>query len=93
MAIDFDVTPDFPVETLHSQAYWANGLMDLPLVGMDTDGCHATSCPIQPGTTNAYHWTLDVDKKFPTRQFNVKMKLKNQEENFCCFLFKIKLTK
>lgn len=92
--ISFDINPEFPVEALHSQAYWANGRMDLPLVGMDTDGCKSTTCPIEAGATQSYHWTLDVDKRFPTRPFNVKMKLKNtKDDNFCCFMFNIKLTK
>lgn len=93
VSIAFDMQPSFSGESLESQAYWATGRTDLPLIGMDTDGCKATTCPIVAGTTQRYQWSLDVDKKFPSRQFNVKMKVKTPEENFCCFMFNIKLTK
>lgn len=120
MAISFDVTPEFAVTKWHSQAYWAkNPRTDLPLIGMDTDGCKSTTCPVESGATQSYQWTFDVDKKFPAQTFNVKMKLTSQEKdaqdkvgqemggqdmvgqdkivkddnNFCCFIFVIKLTK
>lgn len=93
VSISYDLTPTFRIETLESQAYWPNGRVDLPLVGMETDGCKSTTCPIEENTTKSYQWHLDVDKKFPTRQYTVKMMMKSQEENFCCFLFTIKLTK
>lgn len=88
------MTPEFAVDSLHSQAYWASGRMDLPLVGMENDGCKMTTCPLAAGNTQPYRWTLDVDKKFPSRQYNVKMMMKSQDEKkFCCFMFNIKLTK
>lgn len=93
MSITYDIKPEFQVDTLFSQAYWAKGSMDLPLLGMETDGCKSTNCPIAPGTTQSYQWDLDVDKKFPTRPFTVKMKMENQKQDFCCFLFNIKLVK
>ena len=93
VAIDFDITTEFPAETLHSQAYWAKGSVDLPLIPMENDGCKSTQCPIAIGATHSYHWSLDVDKKYPARPFPVKMKLTNEDGNFCCFQFNIKLTK
>lgn len=93
VSIDFDFTPEFAMDTIHSQAYWAKGDVDLPLIGMENDGCKSTTCPVAERATQSYHWTFDVDKKFPTRQFNVKMKMKNQQEDFCCFIFSIRLTK
>lgn len=94
VSLEFDLAPEFPVGSLHSQAYWAQGSLDLPLQNMDTDGCKNTACPIQERTTAQYKWTLNVEKKFPVRGYDVKLKLTSQDpNNFCCFIFKIKLTK
>uniref|UniRef100_A0A1L8DQG5 Putative niemann-pick type c2 n=1 Tax=Nyssomyia neivai TaxID=330878 RepID=A0A1L8DQG5_9DIPT len=92
-SIEFDYSTDFRATELDSRVYWNNEGVDLPLIGVDTNGCNIVSCPIEAHVNNTYTWTLNVSKKFPIRTFDIKMKVKNEDENFCCFLTKIRLTK
>ncbi|XP_055693991.1 MD-2-related lipid-recognition protein-like [Lutzomyia longipalpis] len=92
-SIEFDYSSEFRATELDSRVYWSNEGVDLPLIGVDTNGCNIVTCPIEANINNTYTWTLNVSKKFPIRQFDIKMKIKNEDENFCCFLTKIRLTK
>ncbi|XP_011505551.1 PREDICTED: MD-2-related lipid-recognition protein-like [Ceratosolen solmsi marchali] len=94
--ISFDFTPKFTSSKLESRAYWANQLVDLPLMGMKTDACKdGTACPINKDAKNTYTINLPISKKYPVRPFDVKWKLWNveKEEEACCFIFQIKLVK
>ncbi|XP_059607676.1 MD-2-related lipid-recognition protein-like [Phlebotomus argentipes] len=92
-SIEFDYAMEFQATELDSRMYWNNEGVDLPLIGVDTNGCNMVSCPIEANANNTYVWTLNVSKKFPIRVFDIKVKIKNQDNNFCCFLTKIRLTK
>ncbi|XP_055706621.1 MD-2-related lipid-recognition protein-like [Phlebotomus papatasi] len=91
--IEFDYSTAFRATELDSRIYWSNEGVDLPLIGVDTNGCNIVSCPVEANVNNTYAWTLNVSKKFPIRTFDIKMKIKNEDDNFCCFLTKIRLTK
>ncbi|XP_033208380.1 MD-2-related lipid-recognition protein-like [Belonocnema kinseyi] len=92
-SISFDFTPNFDATTAESRAYWVSPLMDLPFVGMETDACKATQCPIVKAQKKSYTMHLPIAKSFPIRAYDVKWKLWNDKEQDCCFIFQIKLTK
>ncbi|GAB0087675.1 hypothetical protein DMENIID0001_020140 [Sergentomyia squamirostris] len=91
--IEFDYATDYGTNEMDSRIYWSNDGVDLPLIGVETNGCNIVTCPVVANVNHTYAWTLNVSKKFPIRTFDIKMKIKNQDENFCCFLTKIRLTK
>ncbi|KAK7874041.1 hypothetical protein R5R35_004592 [Gryllus longicercus] len=93
-SIEFDFTVAATLHNATSRAYWANDMTDLPLVGMDTNSCGYTACPIQANARQAFAQSLPLSKKFPVRTYDVKWRLTNEEEGVkCCFIFKIKLVK
>jgi len=87
--LEVDFTPKFESPTVHSQMYW-NGFIELPLVGMDTDGCKTTNCPTKSGEKQTY--TYDLMIQYPSGIYEVKHLItgNNTENQKCCFLFKIK---
>jgi hypothetical protein len=38
---------------------------DLPFVGMNSDACTFTTCPIQADSRQTYEYQLSISKKFP----------------------------
>ncbi|KAG5347176.1 ML1P protein, partial [Acromyrmex charruanus] len=91
-SISFDYTPQFN-GSLSSRAYWASEIVDLPFLGMPIDACPSTTCPASPGQKQTYSVALPISKKFPTRTYDLKWKLWNEQEQECCFMFQIKLVK
>ncbi|XP_063992954.1 MD-2-related lipid-recognition protein-like [Diachasmimorpha longicaudata] len=92
-SIEFDYSTNFSANTLQGRAYWANSLVDLPFLGMTTDACLSTPCPVNPDTKQTYKMSLHIDHKYPARSYDVKWKLWNQQEQECCIVFQIKLVK
>ncbi|XP_014273720.3 NPC intracellular cholesterol transporter 2 [Halyomorpha halys] len=94
-SIGFKYTLDFePVEPLKTRAYWATVLADLPFVGMDTDLCKVTECPVVKGVQKSYNYSLAISKSFPAQKFDIKCKIWEENkgpERECCFMFKIRL--
>ncbi|XP_034249668.1 MD-2-related lipid-recognition protein-like [Thrips palmi] len=88
LAVDF--TPLYADQELTGRAYWANQLVDLPLLGMDTNACNYTSCPIKANQKQTYDYKLEISNFFPVRAYDVKWKLWNDNTE-CCFLIGIKL--
>ncbi|OXU21672.1 hypothetical protein TSAR_010171 [Trichomalopsis sarcophagae] len=65
--ISFDFTPKFDASKVESRAYWPNQLVDLPLMGMESDACKdGTTCPLAKDTKYTYNINLPISKKFPT---------------------------
>ncbi|XP_012059676.1 PREDICTED: MD-2-related lipid-recognition protein-like [Atta cephalotes] len=91
-SISFDYTPQFN-GSLFSRAYWASEIVDLPFLGMPIDACPSTTCPASPGQKQTYSVVLPISKKFPTRTYDLKWRLWNEQEQECCFMFQIKLVK
>ncbi|KAK0180283.1 hypothetical protein PV327_005943 [Microctonus hyperodae] len=91
--ISFDYTADFQGDTLETTAYWTSKVIDLPLLGMDTNACATTTCPVQPGQKQTYHIELPISKTFPSKTYKVKWRLWNAQEQECCFIFQLKLHK
>lgn len=62
---------DFDSPTVEGRVFWASDI-DLPLVGMETDACKFTSCPIVKGEKRSYDFTLPISRKFPSvrKHFN-----------------------
>lgn len=58
--VDFE-----PVEPMKTRAYWSTVVADLPFVGMDTDLCKHTQCPVVKDVQRPYNYTLDISKSFP----------------------------
>ncbi|CAD7088496.1 unnamed protein product [Hermetia illucens] len=92
--IEFDFTPDFDSPTLEGRLFWASEI-DIPLVGMETDSCKFTSCPIVKNEKRTYNFTLPISRKFPAGTYDVKWRITGTkpEQEECCFLTQIKLTK
>ncbi|XP_053981491.1 MD-2-related lipid-recognition protein-like [Hylaeus volcanicus] len=91
--ITFHYTPSFEAENLQSRVYWASQMMDIPFLGMDADACLFTMCPIVPGQRNTYQAQIHILKKYPIRMYDLKWRVWNEQEQECCFMFQIKITK
>ncbi|XP_053687983.1 MD-2-related lipid-recognition protein-like [Sabethes cyaneus] len=87
--IAFDYTPEFDAQTATAKAFWTQTAMDLPFAGMDNEGCKYTSCPIVAGQRQSYSYNLPIQKKYPSRTFDVKWQLMNEAEEMCCFIIQI----
>ncbi|CAD6234114.1 GSCOCG00007567001-RA-CDS [Cotesia congregata] len=92
-SIAFDYTANFEGNTLESRAYWTNQVIDLPFVGMETDACAKTVCPVQPGQKQTYDIAIPIMKAYPARTYDVKWRMWNTQNQECCFIFGIKLLK
>ncbi|KAJ3659166.1 hypothetical protein Zmor_010870 [Zophobas morio] len=93
--IEFDYVPGFDAEKLVSQAYSVTPFIDLPLIGMDRDGCKYTQCPTKSGETGTYKNTLFISPAFPLLNYIVKYRLWDARvgEKGCCVTFKIKIVR
>ncbi|RZC40442.1 E1 DerP2 DerF2 domain containing protein [Asbolus verrucosus] len=93
-SIEFDYIPHFDSDRMINQAYSAT-LIDLPLIGMDRDGCKFTQCPVKSGEASTYKNTLYMSPAFPLLNYNVKWRVwdANHDTKGCCFTFKIKLVR
>ncbi|XP_055535681.1 MD-2-related lipid-recognition protein-like [Wyeomyia smithii] len=90
--IAFDYTPEFNATTATAKAFWTQTSMDLPFAGMDNEGCKYTSCPIVAGQRQSYSYNLSIKKAFPSRAYDVKWQLMNEEQKMCCFIIQIAIT-
>lgn len=61
------------VDSVTGKVYWVSQAGDLPFVGMNTDGCTFTTCPIVEGTRQAYVYQLNISKKFPVVSGGVRL--------------------
>lgn len=83
---------EFDASSFKGKAFWANGIIDLPLAGMETNACEFTQCPIVSGRSQSYSYNLLLSRSFPTGGYDVKWKLYVEDKNeVCCGIFKIKL--
>jgi hypothetical protein len=57
--------PDVDTDSVTGKVYWVNQAGDFPFVGMNTDGCTFTTCPILAGNRQTYVYQLNISKKFP----------------------------
>lgn len=57
--------PVYADKELTGRAYWANQLVDLPLLGMDTNACNYTTCPIKANQKQTYDYKLEISSYFP----------------------------
>ncbi|XP_055316439.1 MD-2-related lipid-recognition protein-like [Sitodiplosis mosellana] len=96
--ISFDFTPEWSVPNVYSNVYSVGDEGDLPMPGMDTDGCKFTSCPFQASTKQTYTYNLPIQKKFPKGSYLIKWILRDlanetNTDTMCCFTTRIKLIK
>ncbi|XP_076167612.1 MD-2-related lipid-recognition protein [Ptiloglossa arizonensis] len=91
--ITFQYTPNFSADTLQGRVYWATQATDIPFLGMDSDACLSTPCPVLADQKSTYHAEIHILKKYPVRTFDLKWKIWNEQEQECCFMFQIKITK
>ncbi|XP_058836007.1 MD-2-related lipid-recognition protein-like [Topomyia yanbarensis] len=87
--ITYDYTPDFSAKKATAKAFWTQTAMDLPFAGMDSEGCKYTSCPIVEAQRQTYSYNLPIHKKYPSRAFDVKWELINEDQEMCCFIIQI----
>lgn len=89
-----DFTPDFDTEKLEGRWYWENGGTDLPLMGIETNGCTYTTCPLKKGEKHQYNFDLDINRRWPTQTFDIKLKITGDTpDKECCFVTAIKITR
>lgn len=62
--ISFDYTPQFDATSVHGQVYWISPEGDLPFVGMLTDACQHTSCPLASGVRQTYAYNFETSRKY-----------------------------
>ncbi|KAJ6646729.1 NPC intracellular cholesterol transporter 2 [Pseudolycoriella hygida] len=94
-SIDFDYTAGFDATNGKGEVFWMSAEGDLPFLGMDSNACSFTQCPIKKDERKTYSQTFETKRKYPARIFDIKWKLSNADnpQEFCCFVMKIKLTK
>lgn len=56
---------DYTSSSAHGQVYSITADGDLPFMGMNTEACQHTVCPINQSSRQTYTYTLNVAKKFP----------------------------
>lgn len=89
-----DFTPDFDTDKLEGRWFWENGNTDLPLMGVDTNGCNFAPCPLKKGQQTQYNFDLDINRRWPTQTFDIKLKITGDTpDKECCFVTAIKLTR
>ncbi|EDS45756.1 conserved hypothetical protein [Culex quinquefasciatus] len=87
--ISFDYTAGFDAKVATAKAWWTMPSLDLPFIGMDNDACKYTGCPIVAGRKQAYSYELPIMKIFPSRAYDVKWQLLNENGEQCCFIIPI----
>ncbi|KZC12796.1 MD-2-related lipid-recognition protein, partial [Dufourea novaeangliae] len=58
-------TPNFSADTMVGRVFWASQLTDIPFLGMSSEACSSTTCPIAAGQSNVYHAQIPILKKYP----------------------------
>lgn len=84
---------EFSSEKLTAKAFWENGFIDLPFVGLDNNACLTTKCPVTKDLEQQYTYELLMSKAYPAGTYDVKWKLYNPDDDnqLCCAIFKIKI--
>ncbi|GLV35790.1 Niemann-Pick type C-2g [Carabus blaptoides fortunei] len=77
--LQMDFTTLVPIDTMKGLPYWAS-VTDLPFVGMDSDACKFTACPIGQNVNQTYDFQLTIAKSLPRGTFDVKWKFWIDEE-------------
>lgn len=65
--------PGVNVDSVTGKVYWVSQAGDFPFVGMNTDGCSFTTCPIVAGNRQSYVYQLNISKKFPVVSGGVRL--------------------
>ncbi|XP_017886992.1 MD-2-related lipid-recognition protein-like [Ceratina calcarata] len=89
----FHYTPTFSSDKLEGRIYWVSQLADIPFLGLNSNACLMTNCPIEAGQKNIYRVQVPILKEYPVRTYNLKWKIWNDQEEECCFQYQIKITK
>uniref|UniRef100_A0A336LG21 CSON008393 protein n=1 Tax=Culicoides sonorensis TaxID=179676 RepID=A0A336LG21_CULSO len=91
--VELDFTPLVDVESVENDVYWASPEGDLEWQGLYKNACTNTECPLKNGVSQSYTYSVDIDKKVPTRSYDIKWGLKNGDQIKCCALIKIVIKK
>uniref|UniRef100_A0A182WG50 MD-2-related lipid-recognition domain-containing protein n=1 Tax=Anopheles minimus TaxID=112268 RepID=A0A182WG50_9DIPT len=67
VSITFDFTPKFAADELAADVSWARTNFDLPFVGMDTEACKHTNCPVVSDNRQTYTYNLPIKKEYPPK--------------------------
>ncbi|XP_076658720.1 MD-2-related lipid-recognition protein [Halictus rubicundus] len=86
-------TPNFSSDVMTGRIFWASQLTDIPFLGMDPNACLLTSCPVKAGERNTFYTEIPILKKYPVRMYDLKWRIWNEQNQECCFMFQIKITK
>uniref|UniRef100_A0A499FUT3 MD-2-related lipid-recognition domain-containing protein n=1 Tax=Anopheles farauti TaxID=69004 RepID=A0A499FUT3_9DIPT len=91
VSLSFDFTPKFNAENLIAEVVWTRQLFDTPFMGMDSAACNYTTCPIHSGQRQTYTYQLEISKRYPPKQYDVKWMLRDQYYKSCCFIVPINI--
>jgi hypothetical protein len=61
------------VNSVTGKVYWVSQAGDIPFVGMNTEGCSFTTCPIVAGNRQSYVYQLSISKKFPVVSDGIRL--------------------
>ncbi|VVC29202.1 Immunoglobulin E-set,MD-2-related lipid-recognition domain [Cinara cedri] len=89
-SIEFKYIPKWGSSQPVTRLYAETLVMDLPFLGMDTNACLYTECPMVAQATQIYNYNLYISESYPKGGYTVKVKMWNGESNAkssdeCCF--------
>jgi len=80
VSITIDFTPSKSYASLTAGAYWTTAVVDLPMPGMDINGCnYVEQCPIEAGQRITYSQTINIRPEYPTGVYTIKYRLYQME--------------
>jgi len=65
--------PGVDVDSVTGKVYWVNSAGEFPFLGMNSDGCSFTTCPVVAGNMHSYVYQLSISKKFPVVSGGVRL--------------------
>uniref|UniRef100_A0A182LRG2 MD-2-related lipid-recognition domain-containing protein n=1 Tax=Anopheles culicifacies TaxID=139723 RepID=A0A182LRG2_9DIPT len=93
--VNFQKCPgeEFAADELTADVSWTRTNFDLPFVGMDTEACKHTNCPVASGNRQTYAYNLPIKKEYPPQHYDVKWKLVSKNKESCCFIVQINIAR
>ncbi|XP_050423188.1 MD-2-related lipid-recognition protein-like [Adelges cooleyi] len=95
-SITLNYIPDFNSTVPKTRLYSVKSILDIPFLGMDTNACLYTACPVRSGVPSRYTFQLHVSTLYPRNSYLVKLRLwdddsRASEDDECCMTFDLAL--
>ncbi|XP_017893561.1 MD-2-related lipid-recognition protein-like [Ceratina calcarata] len=88
----FHYTPSFSSESIQGGIYWTIDSIDIPILSVRSNPCSLTTCPLEAGQKNIYHLETTV-RRYPLREYDLKWRIWNDQQEECCFIYQITITR